>query len=393
MSIKLKQLLRRGLTAALALALSCGIGTTAYAAGGLEMYTDYPGIIVQAGDTVSFPLVFDNSTGSACDVNLGISSIPDGWEGYFKGSSNEISRVQVQPGTGTSTATFTLDIPEDVSEGSYPVELSAVSTNGLSDILELELVVKTQSSGASKFTAQYPELQGSLDTAFSFSMTLANNGAVEQSYSLSAQPPEGWQVSFKPSSSSSQVASLSVEAGMSQGLTVTVTPPESASAGTYTIPCSAVSASENLSAELTVIITGSYDLQLSTPSGRLSFESQADKETPLTLSVTNTGSSPLQNINFTSSLPAGWNIRFETPTIDTLEVGATTEVAAYITPGSDALTGDYVASITASTVETSSTADFRVSVKTSLLWGIVGFALIVAMLLGVSYIFRKYGRR
>ena len=57
------------------------------------------------------------------------------------------------------------------------------------------------------------------------------------------------------------------------------------------------------------------------------------------------------------------------------------------------MTGDYVTSITASTAETTSTADFRVSVKTSSLWGIAGVLIIVALAAGIGYVFRKYGRR
>ncbi len=395
MSMQQKHSFRRRAFAVLtALLLICGIGSlSVFADGGLDMYTDYPGVIVRAGDSVSFPLSFDNTSGSSFNVSLGINSIPDGWDGYFQGSSGTISQVMVRPGTDSASAKFSLDIPEDAAEGTYPVTLEATSSTGLTDLLSLELVVSAQGSGAGKFTVQYPELQGSPDASFNFSMTLANNGIEEQSYSLSAQPPEGWQVVFRPSSATSQVASLSVEAGASQGLSVTVTPPENVAAGTYTIPCSAVSAKESLTSELTVIITGSYEMTLSTPSGRLSLEAYANKETPLTLSIANTGSSPLQNINLTSSLPSGWNIRFETPTIETLDVGATTEVAAYLTPSSDALTGDYVTSITASTAETSSTADFRIAIKTSVVWGVVGVILIVVLLGGVAYIFRKYGRR
>ena len=68
-------------------------------------------------------------------------------------------------------------------------------------------------------------------------------------------------------------------------------------------------------------------------------------------------------------------------------------MVAPITPSADAMTGDYVTSITASTAETTSTADFRVSVKTSSLWGIAGVLIIVALAAGIGYVFRKYGRR
>lgn len=76
-----------------------------------------------------------------------------------------------------------------------------------------------------------------------------------------------------------------------------------------------------------------------------------------------------------------------------LEAGATKEVTAYITPAKDAMSGDYVTVLTASNSETSDTAEFRVSVKTDTIWGVVGILIIVAALCGLGYVFRKYGRR
>ncbi len=365
----------------------------AFAAGGLEMSTDYPGIVVKAGDSVNFSISFSNDTGAPLFADLSVESIPDGWSGYFKGGGNQISRIAVKPGSASTTATFSLTIPADAAEGDYSVVLKAVSDAGQSDTLELQLNVGQVETSEGKFTAQYPELQGAASATFNFSTTLANNGLEEQSYSLTAQPPEGWQVGFKPSGASSQVASLSVDAGGSTSITVTVTPPASVKAGTYKIPCAAVSARETLATELTVIITGSYSLDVSTPSGRLSAEAYAERETPITLSITNTGSSDLQNVNLTSAAPTNWNVRFDTSTIDVLEVGATKEVTAYITPSSDAMTGDYITVITASTSETSDKAEFRVSVKTRTAWGVVGVVLILAMGAGLAAIFRKYGRR
>ena len=220
-----------------------------------------------------------------------------------------------------------------------------------------------------------------------------NNRGAAQSYSLSAEAPSGWQVSFTPSGESSQVASIEVEAGSSAGLTIDVTPPETITEGEYTIPCTAVSASETLSTDLVVTITGTYDLTVSTPSGNLSLDAYANTEESFTLTVTNTGNVDLSNINLSSSLPTDWEADFSESTIDTLEAGASKEVTVYLTPSSDAITGDYVATITASTDETSSEAQFRVSIKTHTSWGIVAVVIIIALLVCLGLIFKKYGRR
>ena len=182
-------------------------------------------------------------------------------------------------------------------------------------------------------------------------------------------------------------------AASSPGLTVEVTPPENVEAGDYTIPISAASASDTLETELTVTITGTYALELSTPSGLLSFDAHANKESDVTLSITNNSNVDLQNITLTSSAPTDWTVTFDESSIDVLEAGATQEITAHVTPGDSAMTGDYVTTITASCSEASDSADFRVSVKTDTVWGIVAIVIILALVAGVGAVFKKYGRR
>ena len=364
----------------------------AFAAGGLELYTDYPGISVKAGDSQTISMNVSRSSGSSLDADLSILSMPEGWEGYFSGNGSQISRVHVENGA-EAPVTFNLEIPEDAAEGDYTVQLQAASDTGLTDVTDLVFSIQEVQYGQGSFEAEYPEQEGASGTAFSFSTTLVNNSAADQSYSLAAQAPAGWQVSFQPSGETTQVASIEVAAASSQGLTVEVTPPENVEAGEYTIPVSAISANDTLETELKVTVTGTYALDLSTPSGLLSFDAHANRESDVTLSITNNSNVDLQNITLTSSAPTDWTVTFEESSIDVLEAGATQEITAHVTPGDSAMTGDYVTTVTASCSEVSDTAEFRVSVKTDTVWGIVAVLIILALIAGVGAVFKKYGRR
>ena len=90
----------------------------------------------------------------------------------------------------------------------------------------------------------------------------------------------------------------------------------------------------------------------------MSADASAGKDTDLTLTLTNNSNTDLQNINLTSSAPDGWNVEFSESTIDLLEAGATKEITATVNAGEDALSGDYVVSVSASNSETSDTAEF-----------------------------------
>ncbi len=253
------------------------------------MSTSYPGVTAKAGDTVSFDLDFTSLTEESYDASLSAVSIPEGWEGTFTGSDRTISKIHIDGNAvsssdstaDSSAASFDLSIPDDAADGTYAVALKADAGSGVEDTLNLEIIVSSEAAGQGNFTSEYAEQQGSTGTTFSFDTTLINNRGTEQSYSLSSSAPSGWSVSYTPSSSEdgSQVASVTVDAESSEGLTVTVTPPENVEQGEYTISCTATSANESLTTDLIVEITGTYGVSLSTPAGNLNADAYAGSET------------------------------------------------------------------------------------------------------------------
>lgn len=387
-----RQLWRRMAAAVVVAVCLLAMQMTALASGGLEMSTNYPGITVKAGDELDFDLDFYNGSGTGVKTALSVLSIPEGWEHHFEGNGTEISHVYVKSGETPSAAKFYVTVPAETEQGTYSITLQAEG-GGMTSTLSLTLNVNEEQLGSSAFTTEYAEQEGSAGTEFSFSSTLQNNTPKEQSYSFSANAPAGWTVAFKPSGENTQVAAMDVEARGSQTMNIKVTPPNGVAAGEYKIPISAASASEKLSDELKVVITGDYQLELTTPSGLLSFDANANKETDVTIRVANNGNVDMQNINLTSAAPEGWNVEFSESSIDVLEAGAAKEVTVHVTPSEESMSGDYALQLTAKNSETTDSAEFRVTVKTETIWGIVGLLLIVAAAAGLGFVFKKYGRR
>lgn len=368
----------------------------ANAAGGLELSVDYPGMSVKPGDNLSIPITISNYSGAGMDADVSIASLPDGWEGYLQGGSYQISRVHVKDGAEGAQMTLHVTVPKELQEGSYKASVRASNpASGADASLELTFNVNEQKAGKGSFSSEYPQQEGASGTSFSFSTTLINNGLTTQSYSLSSNAPAGWTVSFVPSGESTKIAGIDVDSGASKGINVSVTPPAEIEAGEYNISCSAVSAQETLTTDLKVVITGTYGVKLETPDGRLSFDAYANRESDVTLNVTNTGNVDLENVSINSSAPAGWTVTYnlEDNIIKSLPAGTTTEVIAHVKPGSDVITGDYATSFSAKNDQTSATADFRVSVKTKTVWGVVAVLIILCTAGGLGYVFRKYGRR
>lgn len=364
-----------------------------YAAGGLTVSTPFPGTTVTAGKTANFNLTLDNSGLIPLNTEVKVGELPSGWTAQFTGGGNEVSRVFVRA-EGSATVSLAIDIPGGTGEGDYSVSVIADAGGGVEDVLDLTLHVSATDVTQGLFKSQFPELQGGAATTFTFNADLTNSSSEDRYYSLTADSMDGWVVGFRPTGASSDVASLTIPAGQTQSIAISVRPPSDIKAGEYVIRCIAVSSADSMELDLKVIITGTYSLVLTTKDGRLNADAQVGSESPVTLVIANTGSSELTNVTFTSAMPtSGWAIRFDQPAIDSLPAGASQEVVAYIKPDANAVTGDYAATIAADTAQASASIDLRVAVKTSTVWGVVAIVIIALLALGLYFVFKKFGRR
>jgi uncharacterized membrane protein len=76
-----------------------------------------------------------------------------------------------------------------------------------------------------------------------------------------------------------------------------------------------------------------------------------------------------------------------------LPPNGTSEVAVKITPSERAIAGDYMVTVRAAGGNASESAQFRVTVNTSTVWGVAGLGVIAlaALILGMAVL--RYGRR
>jgi len=368
--------------------------TTAKADGGLTLSTPYPGITVSPGDNVTFELTVKNESGAPQNVALSFET-PEGWDAYFEGGDNPVTRVYVDNASGSNTVAVNLIVkmPDDVAEGPQTITAKAEGAGGAVSTLQLDVNVSKTEFTKGNLTAQFQEQEGASSSTFDFSMSLANKSSKSQSYSLSAQAPDGWDVSFS-NSEGLQIASLNLDASRTQAITVSIDPSSDAAAGDYTIPVTAVSASETLSLDFKVTITGTYAMTLSTPTGNLDVDTVAGKGSVVTLEITNTGTAALSNITLSSySLPTGWTADFDSTTINSIAAGESAQVTATITPASDAINGNYAVQLKAKADQATSTVGLYAKVKTSTVWGVVGIAIVAVVIVALVFVFRKFGRR
>ncbi len=355
----------------------------------LALSSLYPSQVIGPGDTPSFDVRLRVST-TARVVALSVQQLPTGWTATIRGGGNIVQSAYVEPDT-YANVTLALTPPDDVKAGTYRCVLVGEGGGERAE-LPLDVTIKENLPPKLSFTADLPTLSTSPTGSLSYSATLKNEGAKDTTVNLTSEPPTGFRVTFQLSGQ--DVTSVPVAAGASKYLTIQARPYLDVTAGSYPFKVRAQGESVEASLDLVAEITGEVNLSVSSPDGRLSGKAYAGRDTPLKIVVRNNGSSQATSIQLGSSEPDGWSVTFEPDKIEVLDASQEQQVTATIRPSEKALAGDYMLTISATAQDSGSkSAEFRITVLTSTLWGIVGVALIAVAVGVVGLAVTRFGRR
>ncbi len=378
------------LAAILLSVLSAG-STAAASATTLTITTPYPAVSIAPGSKASFDITV--TTDQVARVDLALTGVPDGWTATLTGGGYVVNAVQADPKT-PPTVRLDVKVPVAAQGGSSRITITATS-GSLRDELPIDVAVNAATAGDVTMTTDFPSLQGPSSTTFTFNLTLKNDTAQDLTFGLNAQGPTGWTVSAKPSSQS-QAATFQVNAAETAGITVTADPPADVAEGNYPISVTATAGDKSVGGSLEVQITGDFRMTLTTPDGRLNANGPAGGTITRTLTIQNTGTAALTNVTMSESVPSGWKVTYDPAgPIASIAGGASQQVTALIVPAGNAIAGDYVTTfhVNATGSSTSASTDIRVTIETPLNWLLVGGGIILLVLIGLGWVFARYGRR
>jgi uncharacterized membrane protein len=389
------------LVAAIVAALSSGV--SAFAANtpepsssssykGLWISTPYPSLGVAANESVELDLTLRNAGMPPQLVTLNATGLPEKWNALFLGDGRPVDSAFLAPDSSVDV-TLRVSPPEGVTSGTYQFEVAAASDDGNRYTLPIELKIGQSLPARLALATELPALRGSPTSTFSYDVTLINESGRETVARLDAATPPGFRVTFKEGYGSQELTSIPIKPGEKRDLKVTVDPGQDVQAGTYQVGIQAATEESAAKLELALDVTGRPDLSLSGPDGRVSTQANAGKETQLALVVENTGSAPAREIKFSSSQPSDWKVTFQPESIDELPPNQKQEVTAMLTPSSKAIAGDYMVTLRANGDGASESSEFRVTVETSTIWGIVGLVVIAASVVVLSLAVMRFGRR
>jgi uncharacterized repeat protein (TIGR01451 family) len=325
-------------------------------------------------------------------VALALKDVPAGWKIDILGGGQPVAAAM--PGVNQDVSLqLRVDVPKDAKPGSSKILISAKGPIAQSVELPLTLTVGNEAPAKLSIKSRLPSLRGTPRSAFEYTVTVGNDSGKDLTVALSAQGPANFQTTFTEGYGSNEISSIPIEAGQTKDIKVKVTPPRDVKAGNY--PVLVRVSAENATAEqrVTLQISGQGKLALSARDGRLSGEAEAGKAATFTLIVSNDGTAPVENVELSGGVPTNWKVEFNPKELPSLGANEKKEIQAVVTPADKTIAGDYVASFRATGRGESSSADFRITVTTSTIWGMVGIGIIAVALLVLLGAVARFGRR
>jgi uncharacterized membrane protein len=249
-------------------------------------------------------------------------------------------------------------------------------------------------------TTEYPKLDAIATGSFNFTVELNYTGQTDRVFDLNVTVPTGWDATITPQYDTKLISSVtmgkSTVTPTTKGIEINATLPSwpLADPGEYPITLKASSGNISGQIELTARITAKYALDATPSNQTYNTDAKAGKDSTFSVTVTNIGTAPIDNIAFSSDKPTGWEITFTPEKIDLLEIYDPKTIDVNIKPPSNTVAGDYVITLQISGKQAYATAmDIRVTVKTPTVWGWVGLIIIAIVVVGLILIFMRFGRR
>ncbi|MGA7805694.1 NEW3 domain-containing protein [Bradyrhizobium sp.] len=388
------------------LAIALGLITaTAHAADtprdikGLYLMTDYPAITVRPGTTSTISLRLQNYGLDPQQYQLSVAGVPSGWTATILGGGQPVAAAMPAPDSSVPLQ-LRLDVPANAALSQQTLTIKAEgqgnqATNQAASQASLPLVVSLAKELPAKLTVtpQLPSLRGSPKSNFEYTLSIKNDSGRDLTASFAAQAPENFETSFTEAYGTQELSSIPIPAGQSKDIKLKVRPPSTIGAGHFPVTVTVKAEDASAKADLALDIVGEPQLQVAGRDGLLSARAVAAQQSSIPIVVTNSGTAPAENVTLNASAPTGWKVTFEPSTIDRLVPGKDAEVQALVTPSDKSLAGDYMVSVNANSRGESASSQFRITVATSTVWGVVGAGVIgVALLLMLGAVAR-FGRR
>ncbi|MGA9141164.1 MAG: NEW3 domain-containing protein [Methanocella sp.] len=353
---------------------------------GTKVYCDTPGQLALGGDTVIFPIVIQNYDG---DHTYTLSASADaGWSTKYQYNNKDIYEIFVPQG---QSRTVNL-----VVETAYTSGIGTKSITAKVDSNSLGLSARiTSVNSSADVSAKVGTVIASIGSSASFDLNLQNLQAQDNDYKLSVTGlPDGWYYRYKESAQgTSEMAEAIVPAGSTKSIVLEVVPLLSATEGDY--PFTAIVATPdgvNITKDLTVRLKGS--VSMSVASDQLAYDAKPGETLSYKVYVTNDGKGEaLTDVYAEVSAPTGWTVSSEPTSITSIKAGETQAFTISVVPPANIVASDYSVEVNIKSDQQQSSQTYRITITTSSLIPYIGGGVVLLVVGGLLFVYRKYGRR
>lgn len=253
-------------------------------------------------------------------------------------------------------------------------------------------------------TCQYPALSSYAGVNYAYTISVTYSGGKESKiFDLKAVVPDGFVSTIAPGYGEGQeIASIRLDASKAYPETIKLTVRPVAwkvpVPGEYPVTFEVSSGDLKSSIVLKAIVTAAYDMKMATPDGRLNTEATAGQDNNFTVTVANSGSADLENVEVSCQAkdrPNGWTVTCKPDKIDSLKAGDTKEIQVTVRPSEKTIAGDYMITVQAEPESKNAFTNLqiRTTVLTPTIWGWVGVGIVLLVVIALAVIFVRFGRR
>lgn len=357
----------------------------------LWLITPHPVFTTNADKPSSISLTLQNDTKLPQRAELETSSLPKDWTAEFQGGGETVGAAMVLPGKSQFVSLKVTPAP-NAEIKSYGFTVTARYGDKTASV-PITMTLSKKAAGGIKLQPELPALRGTPKSTFKYQIKVTNQGAQDGLFNLTADTPPGFETSFTKGYGTDEITGIPIKAGASETITLKVNLNSSVAAGQYPITVSVLNGDETAKTDLSLEVTGAPKLALSGPQQRLSGEAVAGQAATFPFTLTNNGSAPAKDIKLSAQTPNGWTVTFEPTSVTLLPPNGKQDVQVHIKPSEKAIAGDYMVNLNANTQGDDAAAQFRVTVNTSTVWGIVGLAIIAVAVIVLALAVLRYGRR
>lgn len=223
-----------------------------------------------------------------------------------------------------------------------------------------------------EIAASYPRVQGTVTDTFTFQLELKYYGATARQFDLRITAPSSWTTFATPAyQEGTKISSITLQPitstntyGENIDIKANVTSYPLPEPGQYKIALEVVSGSVRNSIDLTAEIIASYGMTAAPVSGLYNTKVTAGGSVVYSVEITNTGTAPITNIQFTSDKAQGWQVGVgPVGKIDSLDGGTQQTINLTIIPAPKTIVGDYYITFWVSGTQATQSVLIRVTVE------------------------------